>query len=1039
MFKKTRWGFALVALILGGCIYFLYSAKFILGIDLRGGTELVYKLDLSRVEEEGAQIAEEVKDMIAKRLDLYGLKEISIAVQGTDRLVVQLPGASDSQEVENLKRQVEQSGNLQFMLVAEQEYQSEPEMAKIEQTEAEYLKEDRAWFEKKRRDPNFNETRPEPPEFIVRWEVESKEEEGRTVSQKQRKYVLHNGEEYKVSGDFLNNASSTYDENGLPAVSFNFNTEGATKFANLTGPNKGRLLAILLDDDIRQVATIRSRIYDSGQLTGSFTHEEVRGIVTLLKAGSLKTKPTLDSERTVGAALGHDSIRSGTIAMAAGLLGVLAFMAIYYLAGGMIANFALVFNIIIILSYVVVFRQTLTFPGIAGILLTIGMAVDANILIFERIREELAKGKSLLHSMGAGYQRAFWVIFDSNLTTVLVGIVLFRVGTGPVKGFAVTLIAGIVASFFTAVFVTRLILSFLYNVRILKRLSMLKVFSPPRVDYVSYRKYFVGLSVAAIIATWALFVIPRGMRNYGIDFTGGTRITMNLNRSLGMAELRSMIDSLPPEEQALFLDYSIQTQNATERGKASSFSLLTRTEEENIAEAQEKEEEPVGPPAIDDASPPEKSEEKSTPDLPAESEGKAAEEAGEAAETKEDIPPAEKVEEKPEAPAAPEPEKSPPQLATEESEQPEDTRSKEARRVTAIRNMLFRNYLLLPDAFSEPEWREGTPAGSEYLSLTVNLLDTANDFNLVDGRPLSTPEAIRERLNKHFEQHSNPHFKGTEGGFKGIRIEKVDPLTSAPVEESDSGKIQVSSFQIITQPYTEPLPGVDDAVREAPFKQEVVSEIKAWFRDLDILKLSEPIPEVLSVGPKVANDLQATAIIAVFISMLGIMFYMALRFELMYGVAGIIALAHDVLIVIGVMAMTDALLGETFSIKINLPELAAFLTIIGFSINDTIVVFDRIWEMLRIQKRKLEYKDVVNAAVNQTLSRTIWTSLTTLVVTLALLLFAGETIRGFSYAFAIGVVTGCYSSVFVASPVVVYMQRRQVERRERLLAETGKS
>ncbi len=443
MLKKTGWSFTLIGLILGGCIFFLATGKFNLGIDLRGGTELTYQLDLSRVEEKGTgqSAAETIKTTVANRLDIFGLKEISIAVQGSDRLVVQFPGAKDSQEVDNLKSQVEQAGKLEFQLVALDSEQTSARIAEVVAEEQKYLADDRAWFtEKKKFDdayltkeetpPDFTKERPKEPEFIARPEVFSEEVGGRTkiIERPENRWrnrltVLQNP--LKVSGSYLTRAAPTYDENGRPAVSFSFNPEGAGKFAELTAPaNKGRLLSIVLDDNIREVASIRSRIYDQGQLTGSFTNADIRGIVTVLKGGSLPTKPALISETTVGAVLGHDSLRNGTIAVGAGLIGILVFMAFYYLVGGMVANFALVFNIIIILAYVMVFRQTLTFPGIAGILLTIGMAVDANILIFERVREELGKGKSLLHGLSAGYQRAFWVIFDSNVTTILSGIVL---------------------------------------------------------------------------------------------------------------------------------------------------------------------------------------------------------------------------------------------------------------------------------------------------------------------------------------------------------------------------------------------------------------------------------------------------------------------------------------------------------------------------------------------------------------------------------------------------------------------------------------
>jgi SecD/SecF fusion protein len=1053
MYKRTFWGFALTAFILGGAIYFLTTTGFRLGIDLRGGTELTYQLDLSRAET-GRNVAEEVKNTVAQRLDIYGLKEISIAVQGEDRLVVQLPGASDSQEVENLERQIEQAGNLLFMLLAPESEQTPQRVKEIQEEEAKFAEAERGWFARKRAyeaklkaegktEPAFAEQPPEAPEFIARMEKESKEENGHTVFVDKGMRVLHNGKQYKVSGSHLTRSVETYDQNGKPAVSFSFDQEGATEFANLTGPHVGRFLAILLDDAVRSVARIQSRISDQGQLTGNFSRAEVHGIVTMLRGGSLPTKPQLVSESTVGAVLGSDSIQHGAFAVGVGLLAVLAFMALYYLLGGMIANLALVINVIFILAFVVVFRQTLTFPGIAGILLTIGMAVDANILIFERVREELGRGKSLLHALGAGYQRAFWVIFDSNITTILSGVVLFFFGTGPVKGFAVTLIAGLVASFFTAVYVTRIILSGLYNAGFLKRLTMLRIFSPPRVDHVGNRRFFVGASVVIIGLTWAIFVIPRGSKNYGIDFTGGSRISMNLNRVVSVDDLRKLVDNLPLQERRLFKDYSIQTLDAKEQGKASSFSLLTRTEEEGVAHAQEK-------PATDKPGTEKPGTEKAgaekagtqpaaspgsapAPGAPAEKPGAAP--AGQAA------PPAPAGQAPagtaPASPQAPAPQAaaSPPSAGAIEARAVPSQGTAEARRRSVLREMLQQAGLLLPDAFNA-EWKDA-PGGGQSLVLHVNLIKVNEKFNRVRDaqgveKVLSTPDALKEQLNGSLAQSQDARLKA-------IRVESVE-TESAPAPAGGKESLALSTYRITTNSYVEPLVTVEETSRTAPRHNEVEAAIRKWFQSRgDQLKLAEPIPEVQSVGPKVAEDLQQGAIIAVFVAMLGIMFYMAIRFELIYGVAGIVALIHDVLITIGIMAATDALFGETFSIKINLPEIAAFLTIIGFSINDTIVVFDRVREILKGPKQRLTFEEVMNAAVNQTLSRTIWTSLTTLLVTLALLLFGGEPVRGFSYAFAIGVVTGTYSSIFIANPVVVYLHARQLRRREAMLAETAKA
>ncbi len=1037
MYKRTGWGFAIIALIIGGSLYFITTGNYRLGIDLSGGTELTYELDLSRVADEGPAVAETVKDIVSKRLDAFGLREINIAVTGGNRLVVQLPGASDSQEISFLKQQVEEAGKMVFCLVAAREDMTDSRIKELEDEEARYIAAHRAWIQRKREHdrpfvtegkepPKYEEKEkpPEEPEYIVRWEIENIDSDSgrrRETRQKQRR-ILHNGPAYKVDGGLLARSNATYDENGLPAVAFSFNPQGSAQFAELTGNNKNGYLAIVLDEQVRQVANIKERIAGNGILTGKFTSNEVIGIVTILRGGSLPTKPQLISESSVGAVLGHDSIEGGTKAVLIGLIGILIFMAVYYMVGGMVANLALVFNVILILAFVIVFRQSLTFPGIAGVLLTIAMAIDANILVFERVREELGRGKSLLHSLSNGYRRAFWVIFDSNITTILTAVVLFNFGSGAVKGFAVTLIAGLAASFFTSVFVTRVILSWLYNVGLVKSMKMMKVFSPPRVDYVGNRKTFVGVSVVLIAGTWLGFVLPRGSVNYGIDFTGGARITMNLSKEIEVAQLRKLVDELPSSERTLFRDYSIQTLNANSKGLATRFSLLTRVDETvDVARAAENE--------------PKKEPEKETAkEKPADA--PLAAPAGAAAPG-----PASPVAALPvAAPAATAPPVTPPATATPDSTSGAKGLEVRDRQVTVLKRMLERAQLLLPDPFSEARWEGAGPPGAQRLALDVNLIQVAIDFN-EPGK--STAETMASKLNAFLSQHTNPMFRGVGAAdptaFQGIRIEKAEQVMAPGA--GDARNQQLSAYRVITQPYVEPSPGADEQTRAAPRHIEVVSEIKDWFRtgSSNQLVISEPIPEVLTVGGKVAADLQASALLAVFISMVGIMFYMALRFELMYGIAGIVALAHDVMMAIGFMALTDALMGQSFSVKINLPEIAAFLTIIGFSINDTIVLFDRVREILKTpMKRKLEYAEIVNAAVNQTLSRTIWTSLTTLVVSLALLLFGGEPIRGFAFAFAIGVVSGVYSTVFIASPIVVALHTRQLKRREMLLAEAAK-
>ena len=268
-----------------------------------------------------------------------------------------------------------------------------------------------------------------------------------------------------ITGKDLLDARSSIDEWNNPAVSFSLNSDGARRFSKFTSENIGKPLSIVLDGKIQEVATIQDRISDSGIIHGRFTQEQAEDIALVLRAGALPASIKYLEERTIGPSLGADSIRKGLSATIMALILVMAFMIFYYRLSGINAVIALTLNIIILMGTLAYFKAVLTLPGIAGIILTIGMAVDANVLVFERIREELSSGKAILSSISSGFSRAFKTILDANVTTIIAAIFLFQFGTGPIKGFAVTIIIGITASMFTAVFVSRLIFDLFHSKR----------------------------------------------------------------------------------------------------------------------------------------------------------------------------------------------------------------------------------------------------------------------------------------------------------------------------------------------------------------------------------------------------------------------------------------------------------------------------------------------------------------------------------------------------------------------------------------------
>lgn len=947
MIKRTLTGWVMVAVFIALCLWIVDPAggfkSINLGIDLQGGTELQYKLDLSSVRAASEDVADEVKDIISRRLDIYGLKEIRIAIEGEDRLVVTIPGG-DADSTEFIEEQIKKAGSLQLQLVVtapenntpakKAEYSKEEDEYKV--AYANYVTVWREWRARKDADSALTDpepTAPSEPSYLVRPSMRKEIVNGKSTYVEESELVLSNKAGDKVEGTHIDSAGGSRDPDTMrPMVTFGMDAQGSLQLGELTGSNINSPLAIVLDDQILQSPNIQSRISSNGQITGDFTDQEVTSIVTILKGGSLPTKPVLISRNTVGALLGKKAVASSFQAILIGLILVFVSISIFYLLAGMVANFALAFNILAVLAYVACFRQTLTLPGVAGILLTIGMAIDANILIFERVREERDRGKTLLQSLTTGYQRAFSVIFDSNLTTVITGVVLFNFGTGPVKGFAITLIAGIIISFVSALFVTRLILSWFLNVRPGMKLRMNRVFATPTVKFSNIQKPFLLVSCLVIVGSW-MVVVPKGMDNYGIDFTGGARVGFTLSEPKLRDEVQAMVEEFTAqaatdEDKALFTGFRLQELNSVSGEPGRDFILMTSIDKDDAA---------------------------------AVSKDAAAASA------------AEKVREKLEA-------------------------------------KLKEKGLLLPSPFSV-NWQDAGATSS--LVLDVNL-ERAGEF---------TPENLQEKVNTVLE--SDDRAKKNDA-FSGLKVESCSQVS----EEKDQSP--VSRYQLKFAAFT-PSPTASAAGKGIPSREQAEAAARKAFSDESITALStlsEPFSTVATVGATVSSDLQQKAIIAFFISILGIVFYVSLRFEFYFGLAAIAALVHDVLISIGVIALTDSFFPDSFTVKINLPEVAALLTIIGYSINDTIVVFDRIRENLKIYgKKKLTFKECIDLSINQTLSRTVLTSVTTLMTVCSLLFLGGEAIRGFAFTFLIGLIAGTYSSVFVASPILLMLRNRALERR----------
>jgi SecD/SecF fusion protein len=574
-------------------------------------------------------------------------------------------------------------------------------------------------------------------------------------------------------GDAVKNAYMRFDSSRFnePMVALEFIPEGAKKFADITTNNVGRRLAIVLDGKVQSAPRIREPI-PSGEavISGQFSSDTASDLAIVLRVGALPAPMYIEEERTVGPLLGQDSINKGVKASLIGGVLVFSFMLVYYLLAGLISDIALGINLLMILGGLGVLpflfpgvSATLTLPGIAGIALSLGMAVDANVLINERIREELATGKALRTAVANGYHKAFSAIFDSNFTTLIAAFLLFQFGTGPIRGFAVTLTIGLIASMFTAIFVTRVIFEVLIGLGWIKSLPMLRFLGTTHIDFIGKRKLFYAISLITI-ALGMFSLLKQGKAAYGIDFAGGQ-----------------------------------------------------------------------------------------------------------------------------------------------------------------IQEYSFKN--------------------------PVNI------------------ESIRTAL------------KDTGVADASIQQFKDDPR------------------RIL--------------IKTAAQKEDITALIKQKFpaEDIQVLKVEK-------VGPIAGKNLKTKAGNALIWSLIGILVYVALRFKhFNFAAAGVIALIHDVLVALGFMALTKR--------PIDILTITGLLTIAGYSINDTIVIYDRVRENSRLL-RKMNLAELINLSVNQTLSRTILTSGVTLLMVISFLFYGGEILSNFAFTLLVGFVSGVYSTVYIASPLVLAWKRRSI-------------
>jgi SecD/SecF fusion protein len=722
------------------------SGKIKLGLDLQGGTAFLVEMDtsaltnstgdtnhvVSQADVSGA-ISQAV-EVLRRRVDQFGVAEPIIQPEGQNQILIQLPGLSEADK-ESASANIRKKAFLEFRLVKEDS------------------------------DEIIQNNEPIPPGYELLKHVEPPQNGKPSLPEV---VIVKKKAENGLAGDIVKNAMMGRDQLGAPNIQFTLTDAAGKRFGDVTRNNIGRRLAIVLDGQLYSAPNINSEIDNNGEITGHFTPEEAQKLAAVLQ-NPLRAPLTVDSSYDVAPTLGRDSIRSGVQASLWAVILVSAFMLIYYRVAGLTANIALITNIIILLGVMCSVGTTFTLPGIAGVVLTIGMAVDANVLIYERLREELAKGKSLRGAIAAGYARAFGTIFDSHVTTLISSVILIFMGTGEIKGFGVTLTIGVAASLFTALVVTRLIFDFLLDRNWLKSLGMFHLIRATNVN-------FMGVAKPLFIITWAFVVLSlgfgftRGEKLFGVDFRGGDSAT---------------------------------------------FTFAQRVDEKDIRAA-----------------------------------------------------------------------------------------------LTGI-----------GEKDAQIQYQTDVSGGAETLRVTTSI---------------GSAKAVNEMLTEKF-----PQAKLMTQGAK-------------------------------------------------------------------------------SVGATVGADVRNSAIIASLLALFGILVYVAFRYEFSFAVGAIVGVVHDVFLTIGCYCLANAASGRQF----NTTVVAAVLTIIGFSINDKVVIFDRIREDLKLGMRGT-FKEVINAALNQTLSRTIITSGTVFIATGCLYFLGGGAINDFAFTFLIGIITGTYSSIYIASAFVLWWHKGQ--------------
>jgi SecD/SecF fusion protein len=1066
-----------------------------------GATTLVYQAEHSADAVDMGKLI----NAVVKRVNPGGQREVAIRKVGTDQIEVAIPDV-DKAEVEQIKEKIATAGALEFRIVADRRLPEHEEAIKAAEQDI--------------NNPSNEVSNGE--KIVAQWVDLGKDEESmpswltRKINGKTQVLVMR--DDYDVTGGFLTNASMGYGEKGIE-VRFSFNTEGARRFGELTGSNLpdpgnniGHQLAIILDNTLMSAANIESRITDSGRITGHFTEERVNTIVDVLNAGALPAALQKEpiSQDTISAELGQDTIRNSALSMIVSTVAVLVFMLFYYRFAGIVANAAVLFNLMLVLALMIVFKAAFTLAGLAGLVLSVGMAVDSNVLIYERMREEKERGAALRMVIRNGFGRAMATIIDTHSTTIITGVILYIIGTEQLRGFAVTLVMGLVVNLFTAVFCARVVFDIAERQRWLKELKMLKLFGETKIDFVSIMKPAIAvsilISVAGLVALW-----QRGRTILDVDFTGGSevQIALNTDKAMDVSEVRKIVEQ--PSVAESLPDVTVNAVTSSSVPVNTQFVIRTSNEDLKAVEAElakifgdrlrhYRQAKPakverieakapssgtsgVKPPTVEADTTRSASPAVTPTTPPAAVPGKEPPKTGPPpAEAPKEAPAAKK--EKAESPTSDGSKKEPPNADAKPVPPPQPPKGASLLRFDRmLLTTAFPEFLLADDKPAEAPATDKRPA--EAPPTVPPLPDKSDQTKEANSKPAdsaasgakpadakadatkpaeaklpSTTSSNTSTTGTRTDPAKSPADAGTANSNTQSPPREVPPGTELrdflnrgqplTVEDSFAGgsvttlqfpdPIKHDALQALLEQSlprkgvrfelsnSQHTPGDSHAYSEWNVRLSVPPDQAAPILESLNAKLASA-PVFLSdskIGSRVASSTQWTAVKALIASIIMIVVYIWIRFQnVIYGIGAVVALIHDVLVTMAGVALSyyvagflGFLLVDPFKISLNV--VAALLTIVGYSISDTIVIFDRIREVRGKSPDLTE--EMINKSVNQTLSRTVLTVFTVLLVTVILYIAGGQAIHAFAFTMLIGLISGTYSSVYIAAPCLLWLK-----------------